>query len=108
MREKRQHPRAILVTEVQVRLGAEETYIYVGESRDISIGGMFLSGSAPAAMGTKVLVSFDLPHMGPTEVPAFIRWVKGGGFGLQFGLIGPRETHAIGRLIREHNEKQAS
>lgn len=119
MREKRQHPRATLTTSVDIyRLlpgsnpapaSAAPTYVedessHVAiESRDISHGGMFLAGPAPCPVGTELLLVFDLPGMGKARIPGFVRWHRADGFGVQFGLLGARETHAIGRLIRSQS-----
>ena len=31
-------------------------------------------------------------------LPAVVRWVRNGGMGVQFGLLGARETHTITEL----------
>jgi len=69
-------------------------------SRDISLGGMFLDGLCPVRIGTEVTLSFELPRLGEVKIPGFVRWTTPTGFGVQFGLIGARETHAVGALIR--------
>lgn len=67
---------------------------------DISLGGMFLTGRSEIAIGSEVTMSFELPRLGPVEMPGFVRWSSERGFGVQFGLIGVRATHAIGELVR--------
>lgn len=84
----------------QAEQGLEMSQRTQAESRDISHGGMFLSGQAPCPVGTELMLKFDLPGVGPTQLPAYVRWHRADGFGVQFGLLGARETHAIGRLIR--------
>jgi type IV pilus assembly protein PilZ len=61
---------------------------------------MFLAGEAPYGVGSELVLIFELPGLGRSEVPAFVRWHRADGFGVQFGLIGARVTHAIGQLIR--------
>ncbi len=129
LREKRQHPRATLVTPVQIyrvvraeappssegavespaqvrarnspsRPCVDESSMVEAESRDISHGGMFLSGEAPCPVGTELVMIFELPKIGRAQIPGFVRWHRADGFGVQFGLLGARETHAIGQLIR--------
>ena len=119
MREKRQHPRADLVTTVEiVRIRRDEGTPLAAspagapsssddgsvkvESRDISHGGMFLVGPLPWPVGTELSLAFNLPGLGSTHIPGFVRWHRSDGFGVQFGLLGARETHAIGRMIRNH------
>ncbi len=64
---------------------------------------MFLVGQSPCPVGTELVLMFDLPGIGRAQVPGFVRWHRADGFGVQFGLIGARETHAIGQLIRSQN-----
>jgi type IV pilus assembly protein PilZ len=70
------------------------------DSVDISMGGMFLSGEAPVAIGSEVTLTFELPTLGTVTLPCFVRWSSARGFGVQFGLLGARDTHAIGQLVR--------
>ncbi len=97
MREKRQHQRAELVTTVHV--GTKQDLVWQTESRDISLGGMFLDGTSPAPIGTEVDLRFEMPGLGEVSLPGYIRWNTREGFGIQFGLIGARVTHAIGAMI---------
>jgi hypothetical protein len=62
---------------------------------------MFLAGKNGAEIGAEVTLIFELPKLGRVEMPGFIRWTSERGVGIQFGLIGPRETHAIGGLVRQ-------
>jgi hypothetical protein len=127
VRDKRQHPRATLVTVVEICRSvplSDHNPLSVGstssptstpspgssqersvevESRDISNGGIFLAGPSPWPEGTELVLIFDLPGVGRSQIPGFIRWHRADGFGVQFGLLGARETHAIGRLIRSQN-----
>ena len=61
------------------RLRVEE---HSRETRDISIGGVFVDGIS-VAFGVSVTV----------------RWVSSGGVGVQFGLIGARETHLLTDIV---------
>lgn len=71
--------------------------------RDISLGGMFIETAIPAAFGVSVLVGFTLPgQRKPLLVSGTVRWTSNGGMGVQFGLLGARETHAITAIEREH------
>lgn len=97
MREKRQHQRAELVTTVHV--SAKQKLVWQTESRDISLGGMFLDGAAQAPLGSEVELRFDMPGLGEVILPGYIRWNTREGFGIQFGLIGAKVTHAIGVMI---------
>jgi type IV pilus assembly protein PilZ len=71
-----------------------------GVSRDIGIGGMFIKTSSPAAYGTSLKLSVTLPTRATTlELVATVRWMSDEGMGVQFGLMGARETYEITKLI---------
>jgi len=63
---------------------------------------MFINTPAPLAFGTEIVVHLTLPgHRIPLAMPAVVRWSRvGQGMGLQFGLLGARETHAITELTK--------
>lgn len=99
MREKRQHQRTSFVAPVEVRLPSGETI--ATQSHDLSLGGMFLEGGPTPPIGTVVSLTLDLPGLPGSTLPAYVRWMKDGGFGVQFGLLGARETHAVGKIVRQ-------
>lgn len=100
MRDKRQHQRAqFTVPATLVWEGGD----LLAESVDISLGGTSIGVSGAAELpelGASVHLALELPTLGPVKLPAFVRWVRGEAVGLQFGLIGARETHVIGRIVR--------
>lgn len=73
-----------------------------GDAKDISLGGMFIEALEPSPpFGTKLTVVCRLPGLDrDVRLPGVVRWTKPGGFGVQFGLLGARETHAITKLHR--------
>jgi type IV pilus assembly protein PilZ len=73
-----------------------------GTSRDLSLGGMFVHTAAPATFGAEVVVHLTLPSE-PKELslPGVVRWTRPDGMGVQFGLLGARETHAITEVVRQ-------
>jgi type IV pilus assembly protein PilZ len=73
----------------------------VGRAKDISIGGMYIESEAQVAFGQEVSIVLRLPNTkSDAHLPAVVRWLKPGGFGVQFGLLGARETHAISELFK--------
>jgi type IV pilus assembly protein PilZ len=73
-----------------------------GRAKDISLGGMYVETARLPAFGADVIVHATLPaQKAPLAIPAVVRWTRNGGMGLQFGLLGARETHAITELTRE-------
>jgi type IV pilus assembly protein PilZ len=74
-----------------------------GRAKDISLGGMFVETEAPLAFGVELVVHVTLPgQKSAFALPAVVRWSRvGEGMGVQFGLLGARETHAITELTKE-------
>lgn len=97
MREQRQYQRAKVSLDVVVE--TEDGASLTGRSTDLSQGGMFIETTSNLPFGSKVVIACSLPRL-DARLPAVVRWTKPGGFGVQFGLLGARETHAIGQLLR--------
>ena len=99
MQEKRTHPRVSIG--LDVRCEVKDGPVFEGHGKDISLGGMFVESGEVLAFGTAVTIVARLP--GGTDdarLPAVVRWNSAGGFGVQFGLMGARDTHAITRLMK--------
>jgi Tfp pilus assembly protein PilZ len=76
-----------------------------GLAKDISLGGTFIETATPAAFGADVIIHLVLPGSDdPVALPGVVRWVRGGGMGVQFGLLGAVETHIITEIGRKHAE----
>ena len=73
----------------------------IGTTRDIGIGGAFIESAELPAFGAEVVVVGRLPGT-QTELrlPGVVRWASSDGFGVQFGLLGARETHALSALLQ--------
>ncbi len=69
----------------------------LGRATDLSVGGMFVQTQNPALFGSHIVLIVMFPgERRPIELPAIVRWMRPShGMGLQFGLLGARETHAI-------------
>ena len=99
MSDKRVHPRVPISVEVMCEV--KGGVAVQGRSRDISIGGMFIESEAPVTFGMEVIVHIRLPNTkAESLLPGTVRWLNPGGFGVQFGLLGARETHAISELLK--------
>jgi type IV pilus assembly protein PilZ len=96
--EKRRHARTSIDLTVTFGLKGSDARAS-GVGKDISLGGMFVETDAPAAFGAEVVVRVRLrtPSSGEQDfdLPAVVRWVRSDGMGIQFGLLGALETHAI-------------
>jgi hypothetical protein len=98
--ELRRYNRATIDVPVEfVGKGSPERF--AGRAKDISLGGMFIETDKPLAFGADLVVHITLPaQKTPFALPGVVRWNRNGGMGVQFGLIGARETHAITELTR--------
>ena len=99
MQDKRVHPRVNVDTQVscQPREGAPLS----GMAKDISIGGMFIEATESFPFGTEITIVGRFPGMkAELRLPGVVRWTKPTGFGVQFGSLGARETHAITELLK--------
>lgn len=70
-----------------------------GVARDLSIGGMLVESTFPASFGDEVVVRIPLTDRGPLNLRGIVRWSREGAIGIQFGLLGARETYAITQMM---------
>ena len=100
MIEKRRFARAPIDLPVLfAKKGSAESASGIG--KDISIGGIFIETNTPASFGAEVVVRVRLKTPNDHQdfdLPGVVRWVRSGGMGVQFGLLGALETHAITEL----------
>lgn len=98
MPENRQHPRKPLHPPVAFQVGEGPRVNAL--CRDISLGGMFIETNQAAPYGAKVRVFVQLPGLKQeTAVDSIVRWSTREGMGVQFGVMGARETHALTDLL---------
>jgi type IV pilus assembly protein PilZ len=99
MVELRRHSRVPLETEV-VFIPKGATSGTVAHAKDVSVGGMFITTDKPVSFNGELVVHLTLPgQVEALVLPGVVRYVRGGGMGVQFGLLGARETHAITEYI---------
>ena len=97
--DKRLHQRVPLQAPLRYQHG--EGSAQSGASRDISVGGMFIESPSSPPLGAQITIELTLPgDKKVVQLPAVVRWSKPDGFGVQFGLLGARETHLITEIIR--------
>jgi type IV pilus assembly protein PilZ len=71
-----------------------------GVCRDFSLGGMHIDATETAPFGANVTIYVTLADArSPSALPGIVRWVKEGAMGIQFGLLGARETYAITEML---------
>ncbi len=101
MIELRRYQRAPLDVPVEFATKAGDGR-HPGRSKDISVGGMYVHAEQPLPFGAELVVYLTLPgQKAAFALPGVVRWSRTGeGMGIQFGLLGARETHAITELTR--------
>jgi hypothetical protein len=96
--EKRRHPRAAIDLPVLFAIKGGSTWEH-GVGKDISLGGIFVAAQVVAPFGAEIVVRVQLQTasgtLGEFDLPGVVRWVRDGGMGVQFGLLGVHETRAI-------------
>jgi hypothetical protein len=98
VQEKRSHYRKSVGWEVQFSVGEQAPVN--GVCRDLSLGGMNVHTDAPARFGARVTLHVRLHGMSDIrKLPGIVRWVKDGAMGVQFGLLGARDTYAITEML---------
>ena len=98
MIEQRRHFRRPV--EYSIEIEAAGVPRIAGVCRDLSLGGMHVEATELPAFAAEVTVHLTLPGGGaPLAMPAVVRWTKPGNVGLQFGLLGARETYAIMEVV---------
>ncbi len=86
-------------TVVFVVKGREERS--TGTTRDLGIGGVYVETATPAAFGAELLVHIHLPGEASSyALPGVVRWVRADGMGVQFGMLGAKETYAITEIVK--------
>ena len=97
MQEKRRHSRIAVHLPVvcETKAGAPLAGVIV----DISVGGVYIEAEFAPKFGDEVVLVGDFPGAPGTRLPSVVRWVKPGGFGVQFGLLGAKETHMLAAIM---------
>lgn len=99
MQDKRSHPRVSV--HFPVTCEPKDGAPFSGFAKDISIGGIFVEAAQNLAFGTEITIVARFPGTKvDSRLPGVVRWSKPGGLGIQFGLLGARETHAISELMK--------
>lgn len=99
MDEKRVHPRITIGLDVTCEIAGRASI--TGQTKDLSVGGMFVRASETLPFNTNITIVTKLPDAGEVRLPAVVRWSTPEGFGVQFGLLGARETHALSNMMRQ-------
>lgn len=106
MIEQRRYARAPIDVPVSFSVKGKAERM-TGKAKDISVGGMFVETPTPGGFSADVIIHVQLPGAEETlALPGVVRWVRDGGMGVQFGLLGAIETHVITEIGRKHAESK--
>ena len=106
MIEQRRYARAPIDVPVSFSVKGKAERM-AGQAKDISVGGMFVETATPGGFGADVIIQVQLPGAGESlALPGVVRWVRDGGMGVQFGLLGAIETHVITEIGRKHADSK--
>ena len=100
--EKRQHRRAKLVTQIRCEaLGREELHV----TRDISVGGLFVSSKEPFPPDCEVSVFFNLRPSDPAIScqGKVVYSLRGLGMGVQFTELSGADRVSLQKFVDESN-----
>ena len=78
---QRRYPRLELNVPVDIHTHSNK---HVGETRNISQGGMLLQVSAPMSIAQPIRLKFTLPAQTAVEIPAVVSYKKGEQIGVRF------------------------
>ena len=101
MIDLRRTPRVPLQAAVEFSSESDDVPVRVeGMARDMSLGGMFIETDAPCVEGERIVIHLTLPKaQRAMSLPAIVRWTSKDGMGVQFGLLGARDTHDITTFV---------
>jgi type IV pilus assembly protein PilZ len=95
--EQRRHPRVVIRLPIVCEVPGGDPF--VATVSDLSVGGLSIESSSVPPFGTELTIVADFPGDPGLRLAAVVRWARPGGFGVQFGLLGARETHALTGLL---------
>jgi hypothetical protein len=100
-KEARREHRAHLEIGVRFHLQTEAGIDIVGaRARNISLGGMFIETDRPAPFRKALVLELALPGIAElARIECTVRWTSPEGMGVQFGVMGARETHGLVKLL---------
>ena len=78
----------------------EGDVVFDAVATDICLGGSRIESPETPGVGARLTIVTHLPGCSErSRLPATVRWTERGAFGVQFGLIGARDTYRIADLM---------
>jgi len=79
-----------------------------GVATDVSLGGAFIETEQRPQFGSEIRLDLHVGgKLGTLSCSGKVRWSNERGFGMQFGLLGARDTHALVQLVGALKGKRA-
>jgi type IV pilus assembly protein PilZ len=79
-----------------------------GVATDVSLGGVFIETEQRPEFGSQMSVVLQVGgKLGALGCTGTVRWSNARGFGMQFGLLGARETHGLIALVADLKGKHS-
>jgi len=79
-----------------------------GVATDVSLGGVFIETEQRPEFGSQMSVVLQVGgKLGALRCTGTVRWSNACGFGMQFGLLGARETHGLIALVADLKGKHS-
>ena len=98
MEDKRRHLRVPVRVHVSCEL--EGDVVFDAVATDICLGGSRIESPQSPGFGSRLTIVTQLPGCSErSRLPATVRWTQSGAFGVQFGLLGARDTYRIADLM---------
>ena len=96
--DKRQHIRVSVKMPVTCELDGDA--VINGLATNISLGGSRIESTEVPVFGTQLTIILHMPgEKEASRLPATVRWTAPSSFGVQFGLLGARDTYRIVDLM---------
>ncbi len=93
----REHQRVTAQISAECKSGGA---VFTGVATDVSLGGIFIETEQRPDFGSEISVVLDVGgKLGSLTFAGTVRWSNARGFGMQFGLLGARETHGLITLV---------
>ena len=93
----REHQRVAANVPAECRCGGTA---FSGVATDVSLGGVFIETEHRPDFGSEIGVELQIGgKLGKISCTGTVRWSSARGFGMQFGLLGARETHGLITLV---------
>jgi type IV pilus assembly protein PilZ len=98
--DKRQYKRVSV--KILVLCELEGAPVINGLATNLSLGGSRIESAEVPAFGSQLTIVARIPgEKELSRLPGTVRWTAPSSFGVQFGLLGAKDTYRIANLMRQ-------